>query len=115
MSITPQSLYAGGQLTSSAATLVTGAVNAKTVITEAPFVNVDSVPRALTVYLVRSGGTAGAANTAIAGLQLGVGQSYPSPEIVGQILGPGDLIQAKADAGTAITCPGISGYVITNG
>lgn len=114
MSISPTVLYVGGQLTNAAATYGTGPVNAKTQISEAVFTNVDSVPRLLTVYLVRSGGSASAANTLILGRSIPVGGTDLAPELVGQLLGPGDFIQAKADANTAITCAGISGYVITS-
>lgn len=110
MTITPKPLYTGGQLTTSAATLFTAAVNSKTVITEWAFTNVDTVPRLLTVYLVRSGGAASVANTLVSARSLAAGETYAPP--AGQILNAGDFIQAKADANTTITCPGISGYQI---
>lgn len=111
MTTTPKTLYTGGQLTTSAATLFTAQANAKTVITEWAFVNTDSVARTLTVYLVRSGGAASAANVLIDARSLAAGETYNPP--TGQILGAGDFIQAKADSGAVVTCPGISGYVIT--
>jgi len=110
MTISPKVLYPGGQLTASAATLFTSPANTTTIISSAVFTNVDSVARLLTVYVVRSGGTAGAANTLISARSLAAGEAYPSPELAGVILGPGDFIQAKADAATAITASEISGY-----
>lgn len=113
MSLSPSPLYTGGQLTTVAATLYTSPTNTKTIVTEATFTNVDTVARLLTVYIVRSGGSAGAANTLIAARSLAKGEAYVSPELAGQVLGPGDFIQAKADANTAITCAGISGYQVS--
>lgn len=110
MTVSPKVLYAGGQLTTAAATLYTGPANTQTVVSSAVFTNVDSVARILTAYVVRSGGTAGAANTLIKSQSIAAGVAYVSPELAGVILGPGDLIQAKADANTAITCAEISGY-----
>lgn len=112
MTISPKTLYTGGQLTTSAATLYTSPANTKTIVTEATFTNVDTVARLLTVYIVRSGGTASAANTLISAKSIAAGEAYVSPELAGQILGPGDFIQAKADANTAITVAGISGYLV---
>lgn len=112
MTIAPKTLYTGGQLTTSAATLYTSPTNTKTIITQATFTNVDSVARLLTVYVVRSGGSASAANTLIKQLSIASGATYVSPELAGQILATGDFIQALADANTAITCAGISGYTV---
>jgi hypothetical protein len=112
MTVTPSVLYSGGQLTNAAATLFTASVNAKTLITQWAFTNVDSVARLLTVYVVRSGGTASAANTLIDDVSIAAGETYTAVP-TGVLLGAGDFIQAKADANTAITCPGISGYVIS--
>ncbi len=112
MTVSPQVLYSGGQLTNAAATLFTASANVKTMITEWSFTNVDTVARELTVYLVRSGGAASAANTLIDDYVIQPGETYTPP--TGQILGEGDFIQAKADANTAITCAGISGYRISN-
>lgn len=112
MAITPQVLYAGGQLTTAAATLATSPANTKTQVTSAVFTNVDSVARLLTVYVVRAGGTAGAANTIIPGRSIAVNGTDLAPELASLILGPGDFIQAKADANSVITCSEISGYYI---
>ena len=117
MTITPTPLYLGGQLGTSAATLFTAQANAKTVITQVTFNNTDTVAHTISVYLVRSGGSASAANQVIgtptAGHSLAAGENYSALELVRQILAPGDFIQAKADTGAVVTCPGISGYVVT--
>ncbi len=113
MSLSPAVLYPGGQLGTGASTLYTSPVNAKTLITAGTFTNIDAVSRLLTVYLVRAGGSPSAANTLIDGLALASGQAYIASELEQQVLGPGDFIAALADASSAITCPGISGYLVT--
>lgn len=112
MSLSPGVLYLGGLLTSSLATLFTGQTNTKTLITKASFVNTDTVARLLTVNLIRSGGSASAANTLIDAVAIPAGGSYLAPELVGQILNAGDFVQAKADAGSVVNCTGVSGFVI---
>ncbi len=111
--ITPKTLYTGGQLTASAATLYTSPTNTRTVVTQAAFTNVDSVARLLTVWIVRSGGASSDTNILIDVRSLAANETYVAPELAGQILGPGDFLQAKCDANSAITCAGISGYQIT--
>jgi len=112
MSLSPGVLYLGGALNSSLGTLVTGQTNAKTLITKAVFTNTDTVARLLTVNLVRSGGAASAANILIDAQSIPAGGSYDAPELVGQILNPGDFVQAKADAAAVVNCTGVSGYVV---
>lgn len=112
MSVIPSVLYPGGQLTTAAAILATGAANAQTLVTKAVFTNTDTSARLLTVYIVRSGGSPGTANTVTYQTSLGAKQTYEATEIEDQILGPGDTIQAKADAAAVVNCTGVSGYVI---
>lgn len=113
MSVTPMVLYGGGQLAGAAAALFTCPVNTRSIVSAATFTNTDTVARLLTVYVVRSGGVAAAANVLIDGLSIAPGQSYVSPELQGQTLGSGDSIQALADGASTITCAGISGYQVT--
>jgi len=110
MTVTPVVLYTGGQLTTSAATLFTSPANTKSLITDWSFVNTDAVARLLTVYVARSGGAASAANVLLNAIPLAAGQTYRVTQK--PTLGPGDFIQAKADAGGVVTCPGISGFQV---
>lgn len=115
MALTALVLYSGGQLGGSPSTLVQGQANvAATIISTATFTNTDTVPHTLNIYLVRSGGTAGAGNALVSSQQLAAGQAYVSPEIQGQVLGVGDTIQAAADTANKITCAGITGFQVTN-
>jgi hypothetical protein len=113
MSLTPAVLYSGGQLTTSPAALFTCPANTKAVLTPSTFANLDTVARVLTVYLVRAGQTAGAANTLIPGVTIAAGDSLVPDELPGQTLGVGDSIQAKADVAATITCVGLNGYLVT--
>lgn len=110
MSLTPAVLYLGGQLGTSAATLFTADTNTLTLPTKCVFTNTDTVARLLTVYLVRSGGTASAANILIDLLSIAAGASYEATELEGEWLNGGDFVQAKCDAATVMTCTGISGF-----
>lgn len=111
MSLSPSVLFLGGQLGTSLGTLVTGKANTKALVTKAMFANTDTDARLLTVNLVRSGGSASAANILINAQPIASGESYEATELEGQILNPGDTIQAKADAVAVVNCTGISGYV----
>ena len=112
MTITAKVFYSGGQLTGSAATYYTSPALTTSVITQAVFTNVDTAAHTITAYVVRSAGTASASNTLISAYSLAPGQAYPSPELVGVTLAPGDFIQALADTGAKVTLSGIYGYVI---
>lgn len=113
MAITPTVLYSGGQLSTLPSTLVTSPTGTRVVITHTVFTNVESAARALSVWIVRAGAQATDANIAIDALSLAAGQSYVPNEIIGAILGAGDMIQAAASMAASITCAGIDGAQIT--
>lgn len=110
MSLIPKPLYTGGQLTTAAATLYTSPTNTRTIVGQATFTNVSATPQLLTVYIVRSGGTATDSNILVDAKPLAPSESYQCYELNGQMLNPGDFIQGKADANSVITCAGINGY-----
>lgn len=110
MSIVLQRLYSGGQIATTITTLVTGAANVKTLITEWSFCNTDTAAHTLTVYLVRSGGSPGAANTLLPATTLQGGETLPMP--TGQVLYEGDSLRADVDANSVITCPNVTGYTV---
>lgn len=91
------SLYAfdGGALTGTAVTqgAVVGA-STKRLIIGAVLCNTTGAPIAATVYLVPSGGTAGATNTYISAKAIAAGESYPCPELINMGLNAGGFIQA---------------------
>lgn len=57
----------------------------------------------LTVKLVPNGGAAGASNTIVSAKNLAAGEAYTFPELVGQVLNPGDFISTLAGAAASIT------------
>jgi len=101
--VTPKALFEGTALTTSNATLYTSPANTRTSIQSASFVNVSGTAAMTYLYLVESGGTANAANAAICALTIASGATYQAPELINQIMEPGDSIAARATAGTAIS------------
>jgi hypothetical protein len=83
------------QLTASAATY--GAVVAtltRRIIKSASVVNTTGSPVALTIYLVPSGGAAGASNTLISARTVAAGETYNCPELIGKGINAGGFLQA---------------------
>lgn len=97
-----QRLVSGSQLTSSAATYYTAPANTKTVISACRLTNTTAGAVTATVYLVPSGGTAGATNIVLSAKSLAAGESFDVP-IDGQVLLTGGTLQALASANTSIT------------
>lgn len=88
-------IFDGAQLTASAATYGTtvGALT-KRVVKSAQLCNTTAGAVACTVYLVPSGGTAGASNTYISARSIAAGETYNCPELIGQGLNAGGFVQA---------------------
>lgn len=93
MNITPY-VFDGGALTGAAATQGT-AVGALTrrIIKAATITNTTAGAIAATIYLIPSGGTAGATNTYISARPIAAGESYPCPELINQGLNAGGFVQ----------------------
>lgn len=87
--------FDGAQLTGAAATYGS-AVPAltKRVIKSAQLCNTTAAPVACTVYIVPSGGTAGASNTYVSARTIAAGETYNCPELVGQGINAGGFVQA---------------------
>jgi hypothetical protein len=103
MAQTPAKLVAGSQLTTAAATYYASPTNTTTVVRAMQLVNTSANAAKVTVYLVPSGGTAGAANTIISNLALAAGETYNCPEAINAVLEAGDTIQALSDTNAAIS------------
>ena len=67
---------------------------AKRIIRGATLTNTTAAAVACTVYLVPSGGTAGASNTYISARSINPGESYQCPELINKGIGPGGYVQA---------------------
>jgi hypothetical protein len=65
----------------------------------------------LSINIVPSGGTAGASNLIVKTKTLNSGETYTFPEIVGHVLGPGDMVSTIASA-SSVTIR-ISGREVT--
>jgi hypothetical protein len=115
MTITPKALYTGGQLTGSATVLYTCPLNTTAVVTGCTFTNTDTTARTVTVYVVRSGASPGAANALISALSIAAPPAapYTSPEMRTVTLSAGDSIRAFADVGAKVTVASINGYEIS--
>jgi hypothetical protein len=104
MTVSPATIWGPLQLTGSAAILGSAVpANGFQIIKRAVFTNLDNVPVAITVYVVRSGGTAGPTNELISAYPLSAGQAYPSPELANMVLNPGDAIYALASIAGQVT------------
>jgi hypothetical protein len=109
--IKPAVLEPGAQLGTSAAALYTCPANTTVVIGNATFTNVGAAQETFTIYIVRSGGSAGPTNTLIDAESLAVGETYVSAELKTKVLNAGDSIQAQASAAASINAF-IDGYTM---
>lgn len=100
--VTPVRLIQGTALTTGNVTLYTSAAGTKTTITAANVLNISANAIVMYLYLVPSGGSAAAANAAIAA-SLAAGVAYPCTEIINEVLEPGDFISARASSGTSLS------------
>lgn len=100
-------LSASAQLTGSAATYYTS-LNTKTIVTKCTITNNDTVVRTFTIYVIKSGGTAGVTNVVILARSIAPSETQEVPEMSGQILEDGDFIQMLAST-TAVLTPTLAG------
>jgi hypothetical protein len=106
MAVTAKRLITPAQLTTSAATYYTTPANTRTVIKKLTLTNSTTTPRLVTVYLVPSGGTAGATNILTSTRTVGANQTWDCTDAQGHVLEAGATIQALADGATAVTIHG---------
>lgn len=107
----PKNLLASSaQLTGAAATYYTS-TNCKTIVTSMTVTNTDTVVRTFTVYVIKSGGAAGATNIVISARSVAPGETQQVPEMAGQILESADFIQALASTAATIT-PTLNGIQV---
>lgn len=111
MTASPARIVSGSQLTTSAVTYAT-ATNEKIRIERITLCNTTAGAITATVYLVPSGGSAGATNTVISAKSIAAGETYKCPELIGAVIETGGTLQALASANTSITIVG-SGWRFT--
>lgn len=100
------------QLAVAGTTQYTVPTGTRTIIDKATVTNTDTSNRTFSVNLVTSGGSASNANLVIDTRAVVPDETYLCPELVGQVLGPGDFISTSASAATALTLR-ISGREVT--
>ena len=106
MATTNVSLVEGSQLTTSAATYYTSPSNTTTIIKKLTVTNTSAGAVTVTIYLVASGGSAGAANTVTSAKSIAPGATYEAYECENHVLAPGDTLQALASSGASLTLKG---------
>lgn len=79
------------------------AVNCKTIIDKFTATNTSANNVTLSVNLVGSGGSPGASNLIVDARTVAPDETYTFPELVGQVLEPGDFISTLAGAATSLT------------
>lgn len=90
-------------LTTSTDTQYTAPLSTKAVITAATITNSTGTSRTATVYLVPSGGSAGASTTIISAKAITPGDTYVCLELIGKVIEPSGSIQTVASANSALT------------
>lgn len=94
------------QLTVAAATYYLTPANTKGIVKKLTFTNSTATAQTVTVYLVPSGGTAGVTNILVDARVVGAHETYECFEAQGQTFQAAGFLQAKSDAGSAITING---------
>ncbi len=111
MTVTSKVLIPAKQAENAQTTQYT-AVNCTTYIDKATFTNTTSGNVTLSVNLVTSAGAAGAGNLVVNLRSIAPKEAYTAPELIGQVLQPGDFISTIAGAAASLTMR-ISGREIT--
>ena len=103
MSLTAAALVQNTQLPSSVAAQYTCVANSRVIIRHVVFCNTDTGSRAITAYIVPSGGSPGPTNMVIDAQSVAAGAAYVSPELSGCVLNAGDSLQCFADTGAKVS------------
>lgn len=112
MSVTAKTLIESKYAANSATTEYTCPADTHTIIDKFTACNDDSGAVTLTVYLVPSGGTAGASNQMVKAYSLAAGANKDFTELQNQILNAGDFISIVASAASKVAVRG-SGREVT--
>lgn len=102
MTVTPKVLIAA-KIAEAAQTTQYTSNNVTTIIDKFTATNYSAAAATLSVNLVTSGDTAGNQNLVTKTKTLQPNESYTFPEIVGQMLNPGDFISTIAGTATAVS------------
>lgn len=111
--VTNVRMVEGSVLTTSAATYYTTPLATSTLIKKVTFTNTSASTVTVTMYLVPSAGTAGAANTIISAVPISANNTYEAYPAENMVLATGDFVQALCSAATSVTLM-MSGIQILN-
>lgn len=112
MTVTTKVLVQPLQLATAATTQYTTPLGTRAIIDKATVTNTDSANRTFTVHIVPASGSAGNGNMIIDSRAVVPDETYLCPELVGQVLNPGDTLVTLCSAATALTLR-VSGREIT--
>ena len=102
MGVLVKTLIASKQAENAQTTQYT-ATNAKAIIDKFTATNTSAANVTLSVNLVTSGGSPGAANLVVDARSIAPDETYTFPELVGQVLESGGFISTIASAATSLT------------
>lgn len=108
----PRRLFDSAQLTAVAATYYTS-TNCRTIVTSLLATNSTASARTVTVYIIKSGGTAGVTNIVVSARTILPGQTVELLD-KNKHMEQDDFVQALADSAAAVTFHG-SGYQVPLG
>lgn len=111
MSVTPSTITSA-HLTATVADYYTAPTNTRSIVKKLTFTNSTGLARLVTVYLVPSGGVAGATNILIPADVVAPNTCYDCWKAVGQTLQAGGTIQAYSDLAAALTIQGAVAEVV---
>ena len=111
MSVTPKTIVPA-QLATTATTYYTAPANVRSIIRKVTFTNPTAGAVTVTVYLVPSGGAAGATNVLVSAMSVGAGETFECFEAQGQVLQAGGLLQALCSAASSLTILGAVAEVV---
>ena len=103
MAITNKALVEGAQLATSATAEYTAPGNTTTILKKVTVTNTTSSAQTVTIYLVASGGSAGASNCITSAQTVAANAVYEAYECENHVLMTGDSIQALASAASSLT------------
>lgn len=102
MSVTAKVLINSKYAANSTTTEYTVPSSTRTIIDKFTATNQDASARTLSVYIVPSGGSAGASNLIIKDLSLNAGETKALSELQNQILAVGDFVACVASAASQV-------------
>lgn len=103
MTVIARALYEAAQIPAANTTVYTAPASTRTILDKATVTNTTGTAATITAFVVAAAGAAGAANTVISAQSVAAGTSYLCPEIVGQVLNPGDFVVVTAGTAAALT------------